>query len=633
MSIRLVELTKRFGEHVVVDRVSLEIEEGELFTLLGASGSGKSTILRLIAGLLLPESGRIELNGRDVTFTPPQERGTGFVFQNYSVFRHMTVAENVEFGLRVRRVPAEERRQRRDELLDLVGLAGLGERFADQLSGGQQQRVALARALAYRPAVLLLDEPFGALDVKIRSQLRRSLKEIQRHLKVTTILVTHDQEEAFELADRVGVVERGHLMEVGTPEDLYHRPQTEFVATFVGGGNVLVGREEEGRIRLGSLLLPMPEKAREHDAGAPVRVLFRPEKVFLKDAQSPTGPGTYTIGRGRLVGQVFAGALNRVTLEVEGLEGARPLSPSLAYGQRSTQIEALLPSAASTPPLQPGREFWIGLNHYHVLSPSGLKVLICVDESPGPQPAVDFGCLLARTTGGSSSLLTVVPADTADEVTAAARASLEAMRVKWSAQTPRLEGRVRSGDSTTEILLEAQEGLYEVVVIGQRAGTGSTEPLGLGTTARRVLTEAGLPVLILRVPRAQITRVLICTAAGEPGKTDIRFGGRLARRTGAQATVLHVRPRMPAPEEDRRARRHLEQAQGFLTSLGVRGDVAVADGPLVATILAEAERGDYDLIVIGAPGPRAPQRLRWRDFATRVVRGTQRPVLVVPMRE
>ncbi|MGH2372597.1 MAG: ATP-binding cassette domain-containing protein, partial [bacterium] len=486
------------------------------------------------------------LNGRDVTYLPPQARGTGFVFQNYSIFRHMTVSENVEFGLRIRRVAPNARRQRRDELLDLVGLAGLGERYADELSGGQQQRVALARALAYTPDVLLLDEPFGALDVKIRAQLRRSLKEIQRHLKVTTILVTHDQDEAFELADHVGVIERGHLIEVGTPEQLYHRPQTEFVATFVGGGNVLVGREEKGRIRLGSVLLPMPEKSRGYEAGAPVRILFRPEKVVLDERQGSSGPGTYALGRGKLVGQVFAGALNRVILEVEGLEGSRPLSPSLGHGLRTSSIEAVLPSDSATASLEPGREFWIGLNDYHVLSPSGLKVLICVPQSPGVQAAVGFGSLLAGTTGGSSMLLTVVPTE-ADA--AAARESLEALRLKWSAQSPSLESRVRPGHLATQVLLEAQEGLYEVVVIGRHSGADTVGPAGLGTTAHRVLGEAGVPVLILQEPRPQISRILICTAAGEPGKTDIRFGGRLARRTGAHTTVFHVRSRTATPDE------------------------------------------------------------------------------------
>ena len=234
MSIVLEQITKRYGNQWVVDNVALEVADKELFVLLGSSGSGKSTILRMIAGLAEPTSGRILLHGRDVTYLTPQKRGTGFVFQNYSIFRHMSVGENIEFGLKIRKTPKAERARRRDELLELVGLAGLGSRYAHQLSGGQQQRVALARALAYEPDVLLLDEPFGALDVKIRSQLRRSLKEIQRRLGVATILVTHDQEEAFELADRIGVLENGRLLEVGDGEDLYDKPRSLFTATFLG---------------------------------------------------------------------------------------------------------------------------------------------------------------------------------------------------------------------------------------------------------------------------------------------------------------------------------------------------------------------------------------------------------------
>src|SRR6266498_2997186 len=266
MPITVESLSKRFGRSAVLDGVSLEVNDGELFVLLGASGSGKSTILRLIAGLTPADEGRIILDGRDVTNLPPQRRGTGFVFQNYSIFRHMSVAENIEFGLKIRRVPPDERARKRDELLDLVGLMGLGSRYADQLSGGQLQRVALARALAYEPSVLLLDEPFGALDVRIRGQLRRSLKEIQRRLGVATILVTHDQEEAFELADRIGVLERGRLLEVGGGEELYAKPRSLFTATFLGAGTVLVGRAEAGRARFGELSLPIPTDT-PHDDG------------------------------------------------------------------------------------------------------------------------------------------------------------------------------------------------------------------------------------------------------------------------------------------------------------------------------------------------------------------------------
>src|SRR5262252_9155054 len=278
MSIVLEQLTKHYSGQAIVDRLSLSVSEGEFFVLLGASGSGKSSVLRLIAGLSSPDSGTVRLHGRDVTMLAPQERGVGFVFQNYSIFRHMTVSENIEFGLRIRRVPPAVRRARRDELLDLVGLRGLGQRFESELSGGQRQRVALARALAYEPSVLLLDEPFGALDVKIRLQLRRSLRDIQRKLSVTTILVTHDQEEAFELGQRIGVIDRGRLLEVGAPEDLYTRPRSVPVATFLGSGSVLVGRCRNGQAHLGPIRLTIPPDV-PHEEGDRVRILLRPEQI------------------------------------------------------------------------------------------------------------------------------------------------------------------------------------------------------------------------------------------------------------------------------------------------------------------------------------------------------------------
>jgi len=625
MSILLTDLTKRFGSNLVVNKVSLEVNDGELFVLLGSSGSGKSTILRLIAGLSAPDSGRIELNGRDVTFLPPQVRGTGFVFQNYSIFRHMTVAENVAFGLRIRKLPLAEQQRRSDELLELVGLAGLGARYADQLSGGQQQRVALARALAYQPAVLLLDEPFGALDVKIRAQLRKSLKDIQRQLKVTTILVTHDQEEAFELADRIGVIERGHLIEVGSPEALYHRPRTEFVAAFIGGGNVLVGREDSGQIKLGSIMLPMPEDAPAHESGAPVRVLFRPETVLLQ-AKPLSHSNVITLGQGQVVERIFAGSFQRIMLEVEGLQGVRPLAPPPGYGQRATRIEAVQSSQADPADQSaPGHKLWIGLQNYHILAPTGLKVLICSDESVGGKPAVEFGIRLAQATGGPALLLTVVNSGVeADR----ARERLEALRQDWLAQLPGLETRVRQGERTEQILLEAREGLYEIVILGRGAAEST-----LGLTARQVLTQAEVPVLLVQTPRPNIERILICTAAGEPGKTDVRFGGRLARRTGAQATALHVYRPQTSPAQRSRIKRHLLRAQASLEALGVKAGIKTEEGLGVERILHEAETGDYDLIVIGAPAPRASQQLLWPDVASSIVAGTTRPVLVVPMME
>ena len=244
MSILLENVSKRYEQQTVVNNVSLEIKDGEFFVLLGSSGSGKTTVLNIIAGLTDAEQGRVSLHGRDVTDLPTQKRNVGFVFQNYALFEYMTVAENIEFGLQIRKVAKKERQLKRDELLELVGLVGLGDRMPRQLSGGQQQRVALARALVLEPDVLLLDEPLGALDAKIRVDLRRSLRTIQRQLGVATILVTHDQEEAFDLADRIGVMSYGRLIEVGTPQDLYQRPQTEFVASFLGTANILLGQTE-----------------------------------------------------------------------------------------------------------------------------------------------------------------------------------------------------------------------------------------------------------------------------------------------------------------------------------------------------------------------------------------------------
>ena len=541
MSIILSELTKRFGENLVVNKVSLEIQNGELFVLLGSSGSGKSTILRMIAGLTDVDAGRIELDGRDVTFLPPQTRGTGFVFQNYSIFRHMTVLENIEFGLRIRKIPLEERRQRGEELLELVGLTGLGSRFADQISGGQRQRVALARALAYQPAVLLLDEPFGALDVKIRAQLRERLKDIQRQLKVTTILVTHDQEEAFELGDRIGVIERGDLIEVGDPEELYHRPRTEFVATFIGNGNILVGRAVSGQIKLGSVILPFPQNAPSHDEGAPVRILFRHETVVLQEQPFLPKRNIHTLAQGLVIQRVFAGSQQRILLEVDGLRGVRLVAPPPAYGQRMTHILALQQTPPAGDPFRIGESFWIGVQDYHILDPTGLKILTCYDESQGGEAAFAFGARLAEASRGPTTLLTVVERS---QALAAAKEKLEILRPKHYPLPSYFETRVRQGASAAEILMEAQEGHYEVVVIGQIGRTANPNLAGMGSTAWQVLNLAAVPVLIVQSHRAEIKRILICTGAGEPGKSGVRFGGRLARTTGAQATVFHIqRPR------------------------------------------------------------------------------------------
>jgi sulfate transport system ATP-binding protein len=232
--IRATGITKRFGEFTALDDVSLEIPDGALTALLGPSGSGKSTLLRVIAGLEAPDAGRVEIAGADATGVPPQRRGIGFVFQHYAAFKHMTVRDNVAFGLRIRKRPKHEIASRVGELLGIVGLDGYADRYPSQLSGGQRQRMALARALAVEPRVLLLDEPFGALDAKVRGELRAWLRRLHDEVHVTTVLVTHDQEEAMEIADHIAVMDHGRIEQVGGPRDLYDRPATPFVMRFLG---------------------------------------------------------------------------------------------------------------------------------------------------------------------------------------------------------------------------------------------------------------------------------------------------------------------------------------------------------------------------------------------------------------
>jgi sulfate/thiosulfate transport system ATP-binding protein len=234
MSILVGNATRRFGDFTALDDVSVEIPSGSLTALLGPSGSGKSTLLRVIAGLERPDAGTVEIDGRDATTLPPQRRGVGFVFQHYAAFKHMTVRENVAFGLKVARRPRAEIRARVDELLELVQLPGLADRYPAQLSGGQRQRMALARSLAVQPSVLLLDEPFGALDARVRKELRAWLRHLHDEVHVTTVFVTHDQEEAMEVADRIVVMNHGRVEQVGGPRDLYEHPANAFVMGFIG---------------------------------------------------------------------------------------------------------------------------------------------------------------------------------------------------------------------------------------------------------------------------------------------------------------------------------------------------------------------------------------------------------------
>jgi spermidine/putrescine ABC transporter ATP-binding subunit len=283
--LQLIELTKVYGDVVAADRVTLDIAPGEFITLLGPSGSGKTTTLMMVAGFVIPTSGQILVNGEDIAFRPPHKRNIGMVFQNYALFPHMTVAENIAFPLKMRRWPRDRIEQAVREALQLVRLPGFEQRYPRQLSGGQQQRVALARALVFRPPVLLMDEPLGALDKKLREEMQLEIKHIQESLNITTIYVTHDQEEALTMSDRIAVMRDGRIEQIGTPRELYERPASEFVASFIGESNFLMGRLErrDGQAYLvteDGWRVAIPD-AEDLPAGEQVTVALRPERIVL----------------------------------------------------------------------------------------------------------------------------------------------------------------------------------------------------------------------------------------------------------------------------------------------------------------------------------------------------------------
>ena len=378
MSITLDQVTKHYGGVPVVNDVSLDIGDGEFFVLLGPSGSGKSTLLRAIAGLSGVDHGRIALHGRDVTHVAARKRGVGLVFQNYALCQHMTVAENIEFALRVRHMRGKVRRARRKELLRLVALEGMDERLPALLSGGQQQRVAVARALAHKPEVLLLDEPFGALDAKIREELRRTIRQVQRELGISTVLVTHDQEEAFAMADRIGIMNLGRLLEVGAPHDLYYAPATRFVATFLGAANLILARRTPDGIQVGATVVAAREAGggnREHEVVAVVR----PEEVEVAPVREALASGFLAHG---VVDEVmFTGALERLRVRLEG-NGAAPLL-SFADGATNTALQVTRSQHEQRGfAVHPGQDVAIGVRRVHVLPTPLSSFTACATSAP-----------------------------------------------------------------------------------------------------------------------------------------------------------------------------------------------------------------------------------------------------------
>ncbi|MCG8560527.1 MAG: putative 2-aminoethylphosphonate ABC transporter ATP-binding protein [Hyphomicrobiales bacterium] len=317
--LRVVGVTKRFGDFTALADISLEVHEGELICFLGPSGCGKTTLLRAIAGLDFQSSGRIYQRGRDVSDLPPTQRDFGIVFQSYALFPNMTVAKNVGYGLASRKTSRQRIAARVAELLEMVGLPNAGDRYPAALSGGQQQRVALARALATSPGMLLLDEPLSALDAKVRVRLRHEMKALQRSLGITTIMVTHDQEEALSMADRIVVMNHGIIEQVGTPIEIYRKPASAYVADFVGAMNFLHGEVvQQGRVRVGGIELAVDGATAGFSQGDPVVVCIRPEDVAVRDAETHTA-NCYEMA----VHDVeFLGSFCRASLESEALTEA-----------------------------------------------------------------------------------------------------------------------------------------------------------------------------------------------------------------------------------------------------------------------------------------------------------------------
>ncbi len=318
--VRIENLVKRYGDLYALNDVSLTVEAGEVFFLLGPSGCGKTTLLRSIAGFVTPDAGRIHLGDREITTTPPNRRDTAMVFQNYALWPHMTVADNVGFGLEVKNVPARQRRERIHEALSLVQMEDLGGRKPNQLSGGQQQRVALARALVVRPECLLLDEPLSNLDAKLRLHMRRVIRKLCKQLDLTTIYVTHDQKEALSMADRIAVMNKGRIEQIGTPTDLYNRPANRFVAEFVGETNFIEGRVTSRQDGLCTLDCPAGQLRGAGGEGiivdADATISVRPEAIRL-DCSEPGRDGMNRL-EGTLVDTVYLGEIAQYEVEIPG---------------------------------------------------------------------------------------------------------------------------------------------------------------------------------------------------------------------------------------------------------------------------------------------------------------------------
>ena len=568
MSIALDQVTKRYQGVPVVNDVSLSVRQGEFLVLLGPSGCGKSTLLRSIAGLTEIDHGRISLHGRDVTHLNARKREVGFVFQHYALFRHMTIGENIEFALRVRKVKRSERVARRKELLKLVALDGMDDRMPAQLSGGQQQRIAVARALAHRPEVLLMDEPFGALDVKIREELRRTIREIQRELKITTILVTHDQEEAFALADRIGVMHQGRLLECGQPDDLYTRPATRFVATFLGAANLLLGYKSARGVRFNSAAVGGGEIPRE------VVAVLRPEEVELC-ADEPQVRSNF-VGHGLVEEVLFAGAVERLRVRMAS-DGPVPVAPGR---EGAAELGSLLEVSRTLPeqrdfPVAPGRRVAVGARRIHVL-PTPISSFTAVAENADA----------ARELRGSPLLATL-----------------------GTRMQTRVTTQVGSGE-------RAPPGMPVIAT-----GSGSSEG------ARWQLRHGAVQLLCVPPSAPLPNHVVIHTLDAESRRATLAVAASLLRHVAAEAIYLGIHAE-PSLEKDRAAhmRDLLDARSVALNEHGLDMRTELRPGDVAVELQKELGTYENSMLVLGTS---SPESLPWNWIAELLEGTPQRGLLIV----
>ncbi len=586
MSIALDQVTKRYQSVAVVNDVTIEVAEGEFLVLLGPSGSGKSTLLRAIAGLTEIDRGRVSLHGRDVTHVSAREREVGFVFQHYALFRHMTIGENIEFALRVRHAPAAERRARRQELLRLVALEGMDDRLPAQLSGGQQQRIAVARALAHRPNVLLMDEPFGALDAKIREELRRTFRQIQRELGITTILVTHDQEEAFALADRIGVMHQGRLLECGRPDDLYTRPATRFVSTFLGAANLLLGYRSRDGVRFAA-----PDPAGPKAAGPihEIVTVLRPEEVELA-ARERDVKSTF-VGHARVEEVVFGGAVER--LRVRMLDGgtvtAAVQGTAAATGGTLIEVTRTLPEKRGLP-VEPGQRVALGARRIHVL----------------PTPVSSFS----------------VVASTAEDCARLANAPLlQALSTRMLTRiNSRIEPALGQPPNGKSPRLAAPAGVAAV-----EAGPGGA------ARVEWLLRHGASHVLCLDPSLAVPERVVIYAASEAALRPTLAVSSSLLRNLPVEAAFLDIQPQELSEGERSAQLRHLLDARSEAAAvhgLDVRTELRFGDP--ARELQKELGPDGNALLIVGLPVASAVEAWnRLRPLAALLDARAASPVLIV----